>query len=283
MRIPDWPTSSAPTNCSRLLIANARSKLDKARIYRTKIILDTSEERYEQAIEVGIEALRLFDIRYLRNPSRLHLLIELLLVRLRMRGRKPQDLLDAKGLDDAEKKAALHILVALFPTAYFLSPDLFMFTALKVVNYSLRYGISPLSAVGFAAYGMCLGAAMDDYKRSYDFGRFAVELAERSKDPSMICKVLFVFAAMIKPWRDPFDEIFPLFDRVRTMAFEIGEHQYANYAVISSMFGRLSRGSCLHEVLRVYEEHWPFVLHSKDAYAVEVLPMLKNFCACPAR
>jgi len=47
----------------RVLVANARSKLDKARVYCTKIILDTSEERYEQAINIGIEALRLFDIR----------------------------------------------------------------------------------------------------------------------------------------------------------------------------------------------------------------------------
>ena len=47
----------------KVLIANARSKLDKARIYRTKILLDTSEERYEQAIKVGIEALRLFKVR----------------------------------------------------------------------------------------------------------------------------------------------------------------------------------------------------------------------------
>ena len=42
----------------KTLIANARSKLDKARIYRTKILLDTSEERYEQAIKVGIKALQ---------------------------------------------------------------------------------------------------------------------------------------------------------------------------------------------------------------------------------
>ena len=57
---------------------------------------------------------------------------------------------------------------------------------------------------------MVLGAGMDDFKRGYEFGRFAIELAERSKDPSIICKVLWIFAAMIKPWRDPLDEIFPL-------------------------------------------------------------------------
>ena len=49
----------------KTLIANARSKLDKARIYRTKILLDTSEERYEQAIAVGITALELLGVRYL--------------------------------------------------------------------------------------------------------------------------------------------------------------------------------------------------------------------------
>ena len=52
---------------------------------------------------------------------------------------------------------------------------------------------------------------MDDFKRGYEFGRFALELAERSKDPSILCKVLYIFAAMIKPWRDPLDESFPLF------------------------------------------------------------------------
>ena len=42
------------------LIANARSKLEKARVYHTKILLDTSEARYEQAITCrhsGAEAL----------------------------------------------------------------------------------------------------------------------------------------------------------------------------------------------------------------------------------
>ena len=67
---------------------------------------------------------------------------------------------------------------------------------------------------------MALGAAMDDYKRGYDFGRFALELAERSKDASIICKMLWIFAALIKPWRDPIDEIYPLVDRARNLALE---------------------------------------------------------------
>jgi predicted ATPase/class 3 adenylate cyclase len=258
----------------RVLVANAQSKLDKARTYFTKILLDTSEERYEQCINVGIEALRLFGVRYRRNPSRLHLLLELMLVRLRLRGRKPQELIDTMGIDNVEKVAALRVLVALFPTAYYLSPDLLMFTGLKVVNYSLRHGISPLSAGGFVLYG--LGLAMDDYKRGYDFGRFTLELAEKSNDDSIVCKVLVIFAQFIKFWRDPVDESFPLLDRARKMAREVGDYHYANMAILGSISLRFCRGSSLYDLLRECEEHSRFVLNSKEAFACEALTMWKN-------
>jgi predicted ATPase/class 3 adenylate cyclase len=261
----------------KVLIANARSKLEKARTYLTKILLDTSGERYEDAIKIGIEALKLFDVRYVRNPSRLHLLLELVRVRLRLKGRTPRDLIDDLDLDDAEKVAALRILVALIPTAYFLGPNLLMFTGLKVVNYSLRYGISPISAGGFVIYGLGLSGVMDDHKRGYDFGRFALGLAEKGKKPATICKVLFFYAAFIKLWLDPIDETFPLLDRVRTMALEVGDHQYVNYAICSNVLGRLSRGTNLHDLQSECEENWPFVLNSKDAHAIQVLTICKNY------
>ncbi len=261
----------------KVLIANARSKLEKARTYLTKILLDTSGERYEDAIKIGIDALKLFDVRYVRNPSRLHLLLELVRVRLRMRGRSPRDLVDDLDIDDAEKVAALQILVALIPTAYFVGPNLLMFTGLKVVNYSLRHGILPISAGGFVIYGLGLSGVMDDQKRGYDFGRFALGLAEKGKKPATICKVLFFYAAFIKLWLDPIDETFPLLDRVRKMALEVGDHQYVNYAICSNVLGRLSRGTNLQHLLSECEDNWPFVLNSKDAHAIQVLTICKNY------
>ena len=260
-----------------VLIANARSKLEKARTYLTKILLDTSGERYEQAIQIGTDALKLFDIRYLRNPSRLHLFLELIRARLRMRGRTPSELINETDIDDVEKVAALRILVALIPTAYFLSPSLLMFTGLKVVNYSLRYGISPLSASGFVIYGLGLGGVMGDYERGYDFGRFAVDLAEKGKKSATMCKVLLLFAAFIKLSLDPIDETFPLIDRARKLALEVGDHQYVNYAICCSILGRLCRGTSLQNLLNECEEHWHFVLQSNDAHAIQVLTICRNY------
>ena len=185
-------------------------------------------------------------------------------MRLRLRGRTPQDLLDAKALEDPEKLAALRTLIDIVPTVYLFDKDLFVFTTLKAVNYSLRHGNAPVSAVSFIAYGLILSGGMDDIKRGYEFGRMAVELAERSKDPSIICKVVWIFAAMILSWRDPIDESFPLFERARRLALDVGEHQYAAYTIISIIFAMITSGKSLHDILHVCEEHWPFVLHSKD-------------------
>ena len=254
----------------KVLIANANSKIDKAKTYRTKILLDASEERHASAIEAAIQALKLFNIHYVRKASWPPLLLELIMVRLRLRGRRSKDLANVAELVDAEKLAALRVLATLFPTTYVLSHRLFVFNALKIVNYSLRHGISPISAGGFAALGFVM-------RGGYDFGQFALALAERSKDPSILCPVLYGTTAMIKPWRDPIDEVFPLFDRLRTLAIEAGENQYANLAITTSMAVRISRGSSLPELLRECEGYNSFVLASKDLLAAEALRITRNF------
>src|SRR6185503_7894327 len=102
-------------------------------------------------------------------------------------------------------------------------------------------------------------------------GRVGVELAERSTDPSTICKVLWIFAATIKPWRDPFDEMFPLYDRARKLALDVGEHQYANFISNSGIWGRIGRGSNLHDLLNRCNRYQTFIIQSKDVVTVELL------------
>ena len=259
-----------------LLLDKAESKLAQAKVYLTKILLDTSEERYEDAIQIGLRALRLFGISYRRDPGLPHLARELLIARLRMRGRRARDLLQAPTLTDAEKIAALKILVALFPTAYFLSPNLLMFSGLKVVNYSLRHGISHLSATGFVLYGLVLGAVLGKFRRGYEFGQFAVELGERGRDPAVMCKVLVIFAEFIKYWRDPLNESFPLIERARTLALQAGDHQYANYAIIGRLSLDFSRGVDTATLKSYCEQYEGFVQQSKDAFPIESILMWKS-------
>ena len=259
-----------------LLLEKATTRQAQAKIYLTKILLDTSEARYEQAIESGIQALRLFGIHYRRNPGLQHIGFELLTARIRMHGRRPQALLDAETLTDADGLAALKILVALFPTAYFLGPNLLMFSALKVVNYSLRHGISHLSASGFVLYGLVLAARLGKIKLGYEFGQLAVELAERAHDPAVTCKVLVIFSEFIKYWRDPLDQSLPLIERARVLALQAGDHQYVNYSIIGQLSLEFSRGANLTTLLSYCAAHDGFVRQSKDTFTIESMSIWRN-------
>ena len=252
-----------------LLLDKADSRLALAKVYLTKILLDTSKARYEDAIQAGIRALRLFGIRYRRTPGLQHIVVELLIARIRMRGRRPRDLLHARMLTEPEGIAALKILVALFPTAYFLSPNLLMFSALKVVNYSLRHGISHLSATGFVLYGLVLAARLGKFQLGYEFGQFAAELAESGHDPAVTCKVLVIFAEFIKYWRDALDGSFPLIERARVLALQAGDHQYVNYSIIGQLSLEFSRGTDLASLRSYCDLHEGFVRQSKDAFPIE--------------
>ena len=51
---------------------------------------------------------------------------------------------------------------------------------------------------------------------------------------------------MILSWRDPIDESFPLIQRARRLALDVGEHQYAAYTIISIIFAMITSGKSLH-------------------------------------
>ncbi len=144
------------------------------------------------------------------------------------------------------------------------------------MNYSLRHGISHLSASGFVLYGLCLGAVFGNFRAGYGFGRLAVDLAESERHPAVLCKVLVIFALFIKYWRDPIADSLPMIERARTLALQAEDHQYVNYAIIGRLSLDFSRGVRLTELDAYCAEHDLYVHRSNDAFPIEAFMMWKS-------
>src|SRR5258706_1685908 len=71
------------------LIAHAKDNLDRAKAWHTKILLNTTQERYAAAIEIAISALKSFKISLPKRPRWYHFLIEWTKTQLLLRFRKP--------------------------------------------------------------------------------------------------------------------------------------------------------------------------------------------------
>ena len=45
---------------------------------------------------------------------------------------------------------------------------------MKMVNLSIKYGLSPLSSYSFVAYGIMLSGALGDIENGYEFGKLSI-------------------------------------------------------------------------------------------------------------
>ena len=101
------------------VLVNARTSIDKASAYYLKILLSSGLDRSDEAVALGIEALRLFGETLPPAPSKLHLFRELAVVFCLLRGRRAHELAALPQLADADRKAAIGLLMSICPAAYF--------------------------------------------------------------------------------------------------------------------------------------------------------------------
>jgi len=252
----------------RDVIAHTREPVETAQAYYLKILLSSGLDRSEEAVALGIEALRLFGERLPPAPTTIDLLRELARVIYRLKGRKADALLDLPRMADPHKQAAISLLMAICPAAYFRNPDLMSLSALKIVSMSLRHGQTSASPFGYVLYGLIRGALFNDYKGGHEFGRLAVELADHDGLIAQRCKIRMIFGGFINYWRQPIETSLELLRSSLQLALDCGDVQYANYSILQILFLRLARGDDLGEMEQECQRYEHFIEQTSDWFAV---------------
>jgi predicted ATPase/class 3 adenylate cyclase len=259
------------------ILENSTDLIDKAKAYYLKILLNTGMDRSEEAVAVGREALRLFDVYLPDNPTKVQLFRELAAVILRLRGRQASELLALPRMSDASTEAIATLLMSICPAAYFRNPDLMVFAALRIVSISLRHGNSRASSFGYVLYGLARGALFGDYKGGHEFGRLAVELAKSDADTSQQGKILTIFSGWLNFWREPIDESVKLLRVSLKLALDAGDIQYAHYAVLQIIFLRFARGANLDELINEFSYFQPVIERAADWFTQTTFGFRRQF------
>jgi len=250
------------------VLANAKTRIDKSKAYYTKILLSTALDTSEEAIGMGIEALQLFGQKLPIAPTRLRLLAEICRVMGLLRGRRAQALQALPPMTDPDRRATIGLLMSICPAAYFLNPDLMALAALRIVGLSLRHGNANASSFGYVLYALIRGALFGDYKGGHEFGRLAIDLAERSGNIVQRCKIVLIFAGFINFWREPIETSIELLRSSLRLALDCGDIQYANYSILQTIFLKLACGAELDDVYAEAKRHENFVRQTKDGFAI---------------
>ncbi len=205
-------------------LQHARTDLEKAEVYFTRIAQNTQLSQYQEALTAGRNALALLNVDLpLDDPQQAGQQVMGVLAEM-LAGRDIASLIDNPDVDSREMALAQRCLRHLMITAFVSNQELFPLIVGTSVRLSLEHGNAPESALSFANYGLILGAFMGRYKEGYEFGKLALRLCDRFKTDAPTATVCLVMGSELLPWVQHVRDGVPIINRGYQDGVELGRH-----------------------------------------------------------
>ncbi len=126
---------------AEVALHRAKTLLEKAKVYELKIQSYIARNRMQEAIDTGMQALEILEVRLEQEPPQI-LTIE--------------TLVSLPEMTQPYKLAALRILIVLIDPSYIANPRLSLLITFTMVNLCIKYGNSPLATYAYVYYGLLL-------------------------------------------------------------------------------------------------------------------------------
>ncbi len=249
------------------LLAQARTRLEQAEIYRLKIVQYENQSRYTDAVETGRLALALFEIRLpvAEAEKTAAFAAEQRAIETRLAGRPIADLLHLPVMSDPEVRMSMQLLMTTWAPAYVGGDTrLTVFISARMVALSLAHGNTQASAYAYVVHGVTLGAALGDYGAGYAFGRLALAVNECFDDRALRAKVQHMFGCFINLWREPVRTCLDYSREAYRAGLENGDFAYATYATFSETWHAFVTSTDLERFLDAYRPNVAFLARIKN-------------------
>ncbi|WP_459195427.1 diguanylate cyclase [Wukongibacter baidiensis] len=250
----------------KMILDNVRSDLEKAKVYKIKIILYSNQDKVEEAVDIGLYALKILGMKIPLKPSKLQVALELVKVKARSGTGKIEDLLLLPSMRDPYKIAIMDILMALTPVAYIIDQKLFVLVVLKIVKLSLKYGNSYASIFGYGVYGLIIGSVFGNYKDGYKFGKLSLDLNEKINNMEVKAKCNYNFGWFINHWRVHARENILYLEKGYSDGLETGDLVFSAYCAASVIVTMYSKGDKLNDIDKEIEKYFGFMRQIKYEY-----------------
>jgi predicted ATPase/class 3 adenylate cyclase/tRNA A-37 threonylcarbamoyl transferase component Bud32 len=230
-------------------LEHARTDLEKAEIYFTRIAQHTLLMEFDEAINAGIKALELVGV-------------QMSLENLEEAGQNaigqaagmlgegnPADLFGNPDVDSPEIALAQRCLRHLTIAAFLNRQELFPQIVGTSVQLSLKHGNAPESALFFANFGLIIGAFMGKYREGLAFGELALRLCDKFGARAPTATVCLVTGVELIPWVQHVRNAIPVIERGYREGMNSGDILWAGYLVMYRVVIDSFAGKPLDEVL----------------------------------
>ncbi|MEG4811406.1 AAA family ATPase [Microcoleus sp. F8-D3] len=249
---------------SEIVLSQAKNLLEKVKVYELRIPFYLQQNQPQAALETALQVLKMLGVSFPRNPTKISIMMGLIRNKIAVSGKRIEDLAFLPLMTDPYKLAAMRILIVVIPAAFMTNPMLFPLIVFKMVNLSLQYGNSPLSAYGYVTYGMLLCGVLSDIDSGYQFGKLAVNLVEKFAAKELKAKIDFHFNCLIKHWKEHIKQTTqPLLEAFKA-GLETGDIEYSCYSVCNYSHHCYWSGEHLESTVEKYIKFTNLMLDHKQ-------------------
>jgi predicted ATPase/signal transduction histidine kinase len=231
------------------LSQRARTPLETAEALAERVHLMNHFGRYNEALAFGREGLAVLGHSLPARITRVHVLAELLLLRISTRGETPETIAQRPEMTDAKARMAVDLLTRLLTAAYFASAETIGFFILKMMRLVVKYGMIDSAAYVFSQYGLILGAGIGRHTEALAYARAGIDIIEHTAYPYWKTRVYLATAAVVNHWTRDARENFAYLEKAVAAAEECGDVLYGLYPRQFHVLTRHFVGDVIDEML----------------------------------
>lgn len=257
-----------------IALKHAKTMLEKIKIYTSRIYASVAREDYQGAIDEAMPILKImapqFGVRIPKKVNKVHIAIEVLRTKLKLIGKKPEDLLNLPRASNPEFLAAGKLLASVGHAAFYADPDLLALIILKSFRTMFKYGLTPEHPFAFAGFGIVQAAGLWNFDAAIQFGQLGLKLLEKLGAREQECRTIFVYNALVRHWKYPMkDSIEPLLEGYR-IGMETGDLGFATFCLIFTEVHYIFTGRELSELNQYMERNNKFIAGLKQGHTLTV-------------
>ncbi|MEH1999452.1 MAG: AAA family ATPase [Nostoc sp.] len=207
----------------------AKTLLDKVKVYEVEIIASIIQSKQLEAIKIAVSILQLLGISFPDEPTSTDIQQGMDEISASLKGKVIADLINLPLMTDLNKIAAMRILMGVLPAAFQTAPAMMPIIVCKMVNLSLMYGNTAVSAYGYSLYGLLLCGVQGEIDSGYEFGKLASSLVSQFDSQELKAKILTVVSAHVMHWKEHVRETLTSAMAGYSSGLETGDLEYAGY------------------------------------------------------
>lgn len=213
------------------VVSQAKTVLDTVKVYEVKILAETVQSKFNEAINIGREVLILLEIKLPKQPNKIDILRGLLQTKFRIGFKSIPSLVDLPVMSDPYARAAMRILTRIAPATYFAAPLLLPVIVFQQIHLSIKWGNTSDSAFSYSLYGMILCGVVGDIQSGSQFGQLALDVLSRLDARVFRTMTGYTVSTFIRHWVEPLKEVVNLLREVYTFGLQTGDVQFGSYAI----------------------------------------------------